>query len=85
MLAQEFASRRGMPLHKQLNNLYRLNKGFQSQNRKIKVELQQFKDELAQRNVNVLIEATIEREEPVVKRSTLAVEKTTPVKEKMLL
>jgi hypothetical protein len=85
MLAQEFAARRGMPLHKKLNNLYRLNKGFQSQNRKIKAELQQFKDELAQRNVNVLIEATIEREEPVVKRSTLAVKKTTPAKEKMLL
>jgi hypothetical protein len=85
MLAQEFAARRGMPLHKQLNNLYRLNKGFQSQNRKIKAELQQFKGELAERNVNVLIEATIEREEPVVKRSTPAVKKTTPAKEKMFL
>jgi hypothetical protein len=53
LLAQEFAARRGLPLHKQLNNLYRLNIGFQSQNRKLKEELQQFKDELAQRNVNV--------------------------------
>jgi hypothetical protein len=34
-----FAARRSLPLHKQLKNLYRKNKGFQSQNRKLKVEV----------------------------------------------
>jgi hypothetical protein len=31
---------------------------------------------LAQRNLNVLVEAAIEREEPIVKKSTPAVKKT---------
>jgi hypothetical protein len=31
-----FVARKALPLHKQLNNLYRQNKGFQSQNRKLK-------------------------------------------------
>jgi hypothetical protein len=82
MLAQEFVARRALPLHKQLNNLYRLNIGFQSQNRKLKAEFQQFKDELAQRNVNVLVETAIEGEETIKKRSTPTVKKTTPAKEK---
>jgi hypothetical protein len=77
-----FAARRAQPLHKQLKNLYRKNRGFQSQNRKLKAELQHFKDELAQRNLNVLVEAAIEREEPVEKKSTPTVKKTTPAKEK---
>jgi dsDNA-specific endonuclease/ATPase MutS2 len=71
-----------LPLHKQLKNLYRKNRGFQSQNRKIKAKLQHFKDELAQRNLNFLVEATIEREEPIEKKSTPTVKKTTPAKEK---
>jgi hypothetical protein len=37
--------------------------------------LQHFKDELAQRNLNVLVQAKIERDEPSVKRSTPAKEK----------
>jgi hypothetical protein len=31
--------------------------------------LQHFKDELAQRNLNVLVQVAIERDEPTVKRS----------------
>jgi hypothetical protein len=77
-----FAARRCQPLHKQLKNLYNKNRGFQSQNRKIKVELQHFKDGLAQRNLNVLVEDAIEREEPVVKKSTPAVKKPITTKEK---
>jgi len=30
------ATRRSLPLHKRLKNLYRKNRGFQSQNRKLK-------------------------------------------------
>jgi hypothetical protein len=33
------SARRALPLHKKLNNLYMKNRGFQSQNRKIKEEL----------------------------------------------
>jgi hypothetical protein len=32
----KFTARRALPLHKKINNLYRLNKGFHSQNRKLK-------------------------------------------------
>jgi hypothetical protein len=46
-----FATRKAQPLHRQLKNLYRHNKGFQSQNKKLKAELQHFQDEVAQRNL----------------------------------
>jgi hypothetical protein len=46
-----FATRKSLPLHKQLKNLYRQNKGFQSQNGNLKAELKHFQDEVAQRNL----------------------------------
>jgi hypothetical protein len=64
-----FAARKAQPLHRQLKNLYRQNKGFQSQNRKLKAELQHFQDEVAQRNLQVLVEASIEKETPTAKES----------------
>jgi Pyruvate/2-oxoacid:ferredoxin oxidoreductase gamma subunit len=79
------AARGALPLHKQLKNLYRQNRGFQSQNRKLKAELQHFKDELVQRNLNLLVEVAIEREEPVVKKNTLAVKKPVTKKKNMML
>jgi hypothetical protein len=42
---EKFAAITPLPLHKQLNNLYMLNRGFQSQNRKLKEEPQHFKDD----------------------------------------
>ena len=33
---EKFVARRVQPLHRQLQNLYRHNKGFQAQNRKLK-------------------------------------------------
>jgi hypothetical protein len=65
-----FAARRALPLHKQLKNLYKKNIYFQSQNRKLKAELQQFKDEVAQRSLNVLVEDSIEKEKPIVNQIT---------------
>jgi hypothetical protein len=62
-----FAARKAQPLHRQLQNLYRQNRGFQSQNRKLKAELQHFQDEVAQRNLQVLVEASIEKETSAVK------------------
>ena len=49
-----FTTRIFLPLHRQLNTLYRKNKSIQSQNRNLKEELHPFKDDLAQRNLNVL-------------------------------
>jgi hypothetical protein len=56
-----FTTKRFLPLHRQLRNLYRQNKDLQSQIRKLKLELQPFKDELAQRNLNVLAQAATRR------------------------
>jgi hypothetical protein len=39
---ENFAAIRALPLHKKLNNLYRKNRGFQSQNRKLKEEFAAF-------------------------------------------
>jgi hypothetical protein len=46
-----FATRRAQPLDRQLRNLYRHNRGFQSHNMKLKAELNHFQDEVAQRNL----------------------------------
>jgi hypothetical protein len=70
-----FAARRALPLHKQLKNLYR-------QNRKLKAELQHFKDEVAQMNLNVLVEAAIEKEKPIVNKSTPVVKNPVTTKGK---
>jgi predicted RNase H-like nuclease (RuvC/YqgF family) len=64
-----FIARKAKPLHRQLKNLYRQNRGFQSQNRKLKEELQHFQDEVAQRNLQVLVEDDIEKETPAAKES----------------
>jgi hypothetical protein len=44
--------------------------------------LQHFKDELAQRNLNFLVEAAIERDEPTIKKSTPAVKRKIHANEK---
>jgi hypothetical protein len=44
-------------------------KSIQSQKKKLKEELQPFKDDLAQKNLNVLAQAAIERNFPIVERS----------------
>jgi hypothetical protein len=77
-----FAARKAQPLHRQLQNLYRQNRGFQSQNRKLKAELQHFQDEVAQRNLQVLVEASIEKETSTVKESTTPLKNPIIVKKK---
>jgi hypothetical protein len=76
------SEKRALPLHKNINNLYRKNIGFQSQNRNLKEELQHFKDELAQMNLNFLVQAEIERDKPIFMKTTPTVKKSIPVKEK---
>jgi hypothetical protein len=56
-----FTTRRFLPLHRKIRNLYRKNRDLRSQNIKLKVELQPFKDNLSQRNLNVLVQATTRR------------------------
>jgi hypothetical protein len=77
-----FAARKALPLHKQLKNLYRQNKGFQSQNRKLKVELKHFQDEVTQRNLQALVEASIEDDKPTAKESTATLKKPANDKKK---
>jgi hypothetical protein len=77
-----FAARREQPLHRQLKNLYRKNRGFQSQNRKLKEELKHFQDEVAQRNLQVLVEAAIEDDKPTNKESTATPKKPVNAKKK---
>jgi hypothetical protein len=79
---ERFAARKAQPLHRKLQNLYRQNKGFQSQNRKLKEELQHFQDEVAQRNLQVLVEAAIEKETPTVKESIAPLKKPVIAKRK---
>jgi hypothetical protein len=77
-----FAARKAMPLHTQLKNLYRQNRGFQAQNRKLKAELKHFQDELTQKNLQVLVKAAIKDDKPVVRESPTILKKPTSAKKK---
>jgi hypothetical protein len=79
---ERFAARKAQPLHRQLKNLYRQNKGFQSQNMKLKAELKHFQDEVAQRNLQVLVEASIEYDKPTAKESTTTLKNPVNAKKK---
>jgi hypothetical protein len=52
---------------------------------KFKEELQPFKNDLSQRNLNVLVQATIKRDEPAVEKSTPAKERDASMIRKGLL
>jgi hypothetical protein len=56
-----FTTKRFFPLHRKLRNLYKENKDLQSQIINIKLELHPFKDELAQKNINVLAHVATKR------------------------
>jgi cell division protein FtsB len=56
-----FTTKRFLPLHRQLKNLYRQNMDLQAQIKRLKLELQPFKEELAQRNLNMLAQAATRR------------------------
>jgi uncharacterized protein YaaN involved in tellurite resistance len=49
-----FMSKIFLPLHRMLKNLYRKNIYYQAHIRKLKEELQPFKEELAKRNMDIL-------------------------------
>ena len=77
-----FTARKALPLHKQLKNPYRQNRVLQAQNRNLKVELKHFQDEVTQKNLQVLVEATIEDDKPVAKESTTILKNPTSAKKK---
>jgi predicted RNase H-like nuclease (RuvC/YqgF family) len=79
---ERFAARKAQPLHTQLQNLYRQNRGFQSRNMKLKAELQHFQDDVAQKKLHVLVEASIEKETPIVKESIAPLKKPVIAKKK---
>ena len=72
---ESFITRILLPLHRQLKTLYRKNRSIQSQNRNLKEEFHPLKNDLAHRNLNVIVQVAIERDEPAVKRSIPAKEK----------
>jgi hypothetical protein len=77
-----FTGRKAQPLHRQLKKLYRKNKYFQSHNKKLKAEMQHLQYEMAQRNLEVLIESSIEQEKPTAKESVVLVKNPTTAKGK---
>jgi uncharacterized protein YaaN involved in tellurite resistance len=50
-----------VPLQRQLKNIYRHNRSYQSQIKKLKEELQPFKEELAKRNLDMLTKVSTRR------------------------
>jgi hypothetical protein len=79
---ERFVAIKALPLHKQLKNLYRHNRGFQSQKRKLKAELKHFQDEVSQRNLQVLVEVVVEDDKPAAKESTTTLKKPSNAKKK---
>jgi hypothetical protein len=79
---ERFATQKAQPLHRKLQNLYRQNRVFQSQNRKLKEELQHFQDEVSQRNLQLFVEVAIKKETSTVKESTTPLKKPVIVKKK---
>jgi hypothetical protein len=77
-----FVARRTQPLHRHLQNLYRKNKGFQAQNRKLKAEMNHFQDAVSQRNLQVLVEASIEDEKPTAKERKTTLKNPSSAKKK---
>jgi hypothetical protein len=77
-----FAARKARPLHRQLKNLYTQNRDFQSQNIKLKADLQHFQNEVAQRNLQVLVEVVIEKETLAAKESIAPMKKPITAKRK---
>jgi uncharacterized protein YaaN involved in tellurite resistance len=63
----KFVAKIFMPLHRQLQNLYGQNRGLQAQIRRLKLELQPFKEELAHRNLNMLAQAATKRSSRLIK------------------
>jgi uncharacterized protein YaaN involved in tellurite resistance len=57
----KFVAKIFMPLHRNIQNLYRQNRGLQAQIRRLKLELQHFKEVLAQRNLNILSQSATRR------------------------
>jgi hypothetical protein len=76
-----FTTRIFLPLRRQLNNMYMKNRSIQSQNRKLREKLHPFKNDLAQRNLNVLAQAPIEINPPAIERSAPAKERYVVVTE----
>jgi hypothetical protein len=63
----KFIAKRFRPLHRQLRNLYRQNIAYQSQIRRLKMELQPFREELAKKNLDMLAKVATRRSSRVRK------------------
>jgi hypothetical protein len=52
--------KRSLPLHRKFKNLYQHNIVLQAENRTLKEELHQLKEEVAKRNLDVLVQVAVE-------------------------
>jgi hypothetical protein len=57
----DFLAKRFFPLHKKLKNVYRQNKTHQAKIRKLKAELQPFREEVEKRNLDMLAKVATRR------------------------
>jgi SNF2 family DNA or RNA helicase len=62
-----FIDKRFRPLHRKIKNLYRQNKAYQAQIRRLKMELQPFIEELAKKNLDMLAKVSARRSSRVRK------------------
>jgi uncharacterized protein YaaN involved in tellurite resistance len=58
---EKFLAKRFFPLHRKLKNVYRKNKTHQAEIRKLKAELQPFREEVAKRNLDMLAKVATRR------------------------
>jgi hypothetical protein len=56
-----FMAKRFFPLHRKLKNVYRQNRTHQAEIRKLKAELQPFREEVAKRNLDMLAKVATRR------------------------
>jgi hypothetical protein len=57
----KFMAKRSLPLHKQLKNMYKQKRACQAEIRKLKAELQPFKEQVAKRNLDMLAKVATRR------------------------
>jgi hypothetical protein len=58
---ERFLAKRFFPLHRKLKNVYRQNITHQAEIRKLKAELQPFREEVAKRNLDMLAKVATRR------------------------
>jgi hypothetical protein len=61
LINKRFMAKRSFPLHRQLKNVYRQKRACQDEIRKLKAELQPFREEVEKRNLDMLAKVATRR------------------------